>query len=265
MMTLQKQAETATEQPPIIQVEGVYKQYARTEYRPSLRHEALNLLRRFARQREVAQPFYALHNVSFSVQRGETVAIIGRNGSGKTTLLKLLSGIMRPTQGSVRVYGRFASLIGLQAGFLPELSGRKNIYLNAAFHGIPPRQIEPFVEDIIEFAEIRPFIDTAVKHYSSGMSARLGFSIAIHVLPEIIFLDEVLAVGDAAFQQKCITRMLALRDEGRTILFVSHDAVAVQMLCRRAIWLHKGRVRMDGEADLVLEEYAYFMQHRETE
>jgi ABC-type polysaccharide/polyol phosphate transport system ATPase subunit len=265
MMTLQKQAETATEQPPIIQVEGVYKQYARTEYRPSLRHEALNLLRRFARQREVAQPFYALHNVSFNVQHGETVAIIGRNGSGKTTLLKLLSGIMRPTQGSVRVNGRYASLIGLQAGFLPELSGRKNIYLNAAFHGVPPRQIEPVVEDIIEFAEIRPFIDTAVKHYSSGMGARLGFSIAIHVLPEIIFLDEVLAVGDAAFQQKCITRMLALRDEGRTILFVSHDAGAVQMLCQRAIWLHKGRIRMDGEADLVLEEYAYFMQHRERE
>ncbi|PJF30828.1 MAG: teichoic acid ABC transporter ATP-binding protein [Candidatus Thermofonsia Clade 1 bacterium] len=264
MITLENQSETALEgaTKPIIQVEGVYKQYARMEYRPSLRHEALSLLRRALRQQTVSQPFYALQNVTFSVQRGESVAIIGRNGSGKTTLLKLLSGIMSPTKGSVRVNGRFASLIGLQAGFIMELSGRKNIYLNAAFHGVMPHQIEPYVEDIINFAEIRPFIDTPVKHYSSGMSARLGFSIAIHVLPEIIFLDEVLAVGDSAFQKKCVDHMLKLRAEGRTIIFVSHDASAVRMLCERALWLHKGRLRMDGESDIVLEEYEYFMQHQ---
>ncbi|PJF42208.1 MAG: ABC transporter ATP-binding protein [Candidatus Thermofonsia Clade 1 bacterium] len=268
MMTLEKRREALTSgqaEAPIIQVEGVYKQYARVEYRPSLRHEALSLLRRAFRKQVLSEPFYALQNVSFSVRRGESVAIVGRNGSGKTTLLKLLSGIMRPTQGRVRVRGRFASLIGLQAGFLPELSGRKNIYLNAAFHGVMPRQIEPYVESIIEFAEIRPFIDTPVKHYSSGMSTRLGFSIAIHVLPEIIFLDEVLAVGDAAFQQKCVEHMLKLRDEGRTILFVSHDAGAVRMLCQRALWLHKGRLRMDGGTDVVLEEYEYFVQHQRDE
>jgi ABC-type polysaccharide/polyol phosphate transport system ATPase subunit len=266
MMTLdQPLAAISQTTSTVIEVQGVYKQYARLEYRPSLRHEALSLLRRALRKQTVAQPFYALQNVSFTVQRGESVAIIGRNGSGKTTLLKLLSGIMRPSKGSVRVNGRFASLIGLQAGFLGELSGRKNIYLNAAFHGVMPRQIAPYVEDIIEFAEIRPFIDTPVKHYSSGMSARLGFSIAIHVLPEIIFLDEVLAVGDSAFQQKCIAHMLKLRDEGRTIVFVSHDAGAVQMLCQRTLWLHKGRLRMDGETELVLEEYQYFLQHHASE
>ncbi len=266
MTSLEKHPESAVASatPPIIQVEGVYKRYARTEYRPSLRHEALSLLRRLIGKQTVVQPFYALQDITFSLQRGESVAIVGRNGSGKTTLLKLLAGIMRPTQGSVRVNGRFAALIGLQAGFISELSGRKNIYLNAAFHGVMPRQIEPYVEDIIDFAEIRPFIDTPVKHYSSGMSARLGFSIAIHVLPEIIFLDEVLAVGDAAFQHKCIAHMLKLRSEGRTIVFVSHDAGAVRMLCERALWLHKGRLRMDGEADLVLEEYEYFMQHQDS-
>ncbi|MFN7210319.1 MAG: ABC transporter ATP-binding protein [Aggregatilineales bacterium] len=264
MIALEERSQTTLEgdNASIIEVRGVYKQYVRTTYRPSLRHEALSLLRRLIRKQTVAQPFYALQDVSFSVARGESVAIVGRNGSGKTTLIKLLSGIMRPTKGSVRVRGRYASLIGLQAGFIGELSGRKNIYLNAAFHGVMPRQIEPYVEDIIEFAELRPFIDTPVKHYSSGMSARLGFSIAIHVLPEIIFLDEVLAVGDAAFQQKCIAHMLKLRAEGRTIVFVSHDSGAVRMLCERALWLHKGRLRMDGESDLVLEEYEYFMQHQ---
>lgn len=242
---------------PAIIVENVSKRYMRTERRLSLRHEAVNILRRLLRREssELAKPFWALRDVNFTINKGEAVAIVGRNGSGKTTLLRLLSGISRPTTGRVEVNGRFAALIGLSAGFLPELSGRKNIYLNAAIHGVPPRDVEPLVEAIIDFAEIQDFIDTPVKHYSSGMGARLGFSIAVHILPDIVFLDEVLAVGDAAFQEKCNTRMLQLKAEGRTMLFVSHSAEAVQMLCDRALWLHKGRLKMDGPTRLVLDSY----------
>jgi lipopolysaccharide transport system ATP-binding protein len=247
-------------EPPIIIAEHLCKRYVRTEYRPSLRHEALNMARKLLQGRQggtfQAQPFNALDDVSFTIARGEAVGIIGRNGSGKTTLLRLLSGIAQPTSGTLTVRGRFAALIGLAAGFLPELSGRKNIYLNAAIQGVPPKQIEPLVEEIIEFAEIRSFIDTPVKNYSTGMGARLGFSIAVHILPEIVFIDEVLAVGDAAFQAKCTERMLQLKSEGRTIVFVSHDAYQVGLLCDRCLWLHNGKLMADGEARAVLAEYA---------
>ena len=186
---------------PVIIAQKVYKRYRRIEHRLSLRHEAASLLRRvLTRQSEMeAKPFYALQDVSFSVNKGEAVGIVGRNGSGKTTLLRILSGIARPTSGTVAVHGRFTALIGLGAGFLPDLSGRKNIYLNAAIYGMAPHEVDAIIEDIIDFSEIRDFIDTPIKYYSSGMNARLGFSVAIHILPDIIFLDEVLAVGDAAF------------------------------------------------------------------
>lgn len=247
---------------PIIRVENLYKRYTRVEARTSLRHEAMSVLRRMVTrglgtQRDDLQDkqFYALEDVSFTVNRGESVGIVGRNGSGKTTLLRLLAGIARPTSGTAQVMGRFTALIGLGAGFLPDLSGRKNIYLNAALYGIPPAAVEPILEDIIDFSEIRPFIDSPIKHYSSGMSARLAFSVAVHILPDIIFLDEVLAVGDAAFQDKCVERIHQMRSEGRTILFVSHAAAAVQSLCPRTIWLHYGKLIMDGPSADVLARY----------
>jgi ABC-type polysaccharide/polyol phosphate transport system ATPase subunit len=246
----------------VIIAENVTKQYVRAEARASLRHEALNLVRRALRQPPElhAQPFNALQNVTFTINRGESVAVIGRNGSGKTTLLRILSGILKPSSGRVEVRGRSSALIGLSAGFLPEMTGRKNIYLNAALFGVPPRQIDPILDDIIDFAEIRPFIDTPVKNYSSGMVSRLGFSVAVHILPDIVFIDEALSVGDAAFQEKCVDRMARLKAEGRTLLFVSHDLSRIPGLCERTLWLHKGRLRMDGPTPIVLEEYEDLMK-----
>ena len=242
---------------PIIRVENVSKRYIRTDYRPSLRNEVLSLLRRqLSHDIPVDdRSFWALKDISFSVNRGECVGIVGRNGSGKTTLLRLLSGIVKPTNGAIYVEGRFTCLIGLDAGFLSELSGRKNIYLNAAIQGMPPNRVKDCIEQIIDFAEIRSFIDMPVKHYSSGMAARLGFSIAIHILPEIVFLDEALAVGDQAFQQKCITRMMQLKAQGHTYLFVSHSSSTVKMLCERCIWLNNGILVADGSSNNVLDAY----------
>lgn len=248
----------AAECVPIITIDHVYKRYARRESRPSLRHEAATALRRLLNrggERLESHLFWALEDVHFSIQPGECVAIVGRNGSGKTTLLRLIAGIMPPTQGTVSIRGRFAALLGLGAGFLPDLSGRKNIYLNAAIHGVPPRQTDEIIEAIIEFAEIRPFIDSPVKHYSSGMIARLGFSVAVHILPDVVLLDEVLAVGDAAFQEKCLARVAQLKADGHTILFVSHEAESVRALCERSIWLHEGRIQHDGATENVLSAY----------
>lgn len=249
---------------PVIDVENMWKRYPRNEHRPSLRHEALGMIKqRLVRHHEspsnTARPFYALKDITFNVRRGEAVGIVGRNGSGKTTLLKLLSGITRPTEGHICVSGHFATLIGLGAGFNSERTGRENIYLNAAIQGVPPRQTDRVIKDIIDFAELEQFIDTPVKLYSSGMVARLAFSIAAHIMPEIIFLDEVLAVGDHAFQEKCIQRILGFKAEGRTLLFVSHVAAQVKLLCERTLWLHEGSLIMDGATDEVLTEFEAFM------
>ena len=228
---------------PVIVVRDLYKRYVRNEYRPSLRHEAGTVLKRMlgiASPHVSSEPFYALRNVNMDVHQGEAVALIGRNGSGKTTLLRVLSGITQPTSGTVEVRGRFASLISLSAGFSPEMTGRENIYLNAAIQGMPPAKVAPYVEDIIQFADIGQFIDLPVKRYSSGMYARLGFSIAIHIVPDIILVDEILAVGDAAFQAKCAERIQQFRREGRTFVIVTHSPATVLSLCDRAIWLHNG-------------------------
>jgi ABC-type polysaccharide/polyol phosphate transport system ATPase subunit len=245
---------------PVVIVDGVWKRFVRNEHRPSLRHEAQAMVKRLLR-RAVSQtpvePFYALRDVSFRVQRGEAVGIVGRNGSGKTTLLKLLSGITRPTRGEIHVAGHFATLIGLTAGFNAERTGRENIYLNAAIQGVPPHRVREILGEIVAFAELEQFIDTPVKLYSSGMVARLGFSIAVHILPEIIFLDEVLAVGDSAFQEKCVQRILELKHQGRTLLFVSHAHGHVQMLCERTLWLHNGALMADGPTADVLAEYEH--------
>jgi ABC-type polysaccharide/polyol phosphate transport system ATPase subunit len=207
-------------------------------------------------QKTQQEPFYALRDISFAVRKGDSIGIIGRNGAGKTTLLRLLSGITSPTRGSIEVKGRFATLIGVSAGFNFDMPGRKNIYLNAAFFGWDPEQVQEIEQKIIEFADIGEFIDAPVKVYSSGMIARLGFSIAIHLLPDIIFLDEVLSVGDAKFAAKCDERIRGLRDENRTIVLVSHSATSVEEMCTRAIWLNKGQLMLDGGTGEVLNAYA---------
>jgi lipopolysaccharide transport system ATP-binding protein len=247
--------------PVIIEVDHLYKQFTRAESRASLREETGSAIRRVL---GLAVPprdrgeFYALHDVSFRVRQGESIVIFGRNGSGKTTLLRLLSGVTRPTRGSVRVTGRYASLIALGAGFNPEMSGRENIYLNAAIYGVEPKQIQPLIPEIIAFSELDRFIDMPVKLYSSGMYARLGFSVAIHILPDIIFVDEILAVGDVAFQKKCNLRIKALRDEGRTFVIVSHNITGLEPLVDRALWLNDGHLMMDGPLHAVWKAYQSF-------
>jgi len=241
-----------------LSVSHVWKRYTQNERHVSLRHEAANLMKQwFQRERLSHQtpPFWALKDVSFTVHKGESLGIIGRNGAGKSTLFRVLSGVTEPTQGTVTVNGRFAPLLALGAGFNPELSGRKNIYLNAVMQGMKLSDIDKIVPQIIEFSELADFIDLPIKRYSSGMASRLGFSVAIHTLPDIVFLDEILAVGDAEFQEKCKTQILRLREEQRTILFVSHDAGAVRTLCSRAIWIDHGQLVMDGAVDEVLHAY----------
>jgi lipopolysaccharide transport system ATP-binding protein len=190
--------------------------------------------------------FWALRDVSFEVQPGEVVGIIGRNGSGKSTLLKILSQITAPTAGRVELQGRVASLLEVGTGFHPELSGRENMFLNGAILGMTKREIRRKFDEIVTFAEIEKFIDTPVKRYSSGMYVRLAFAVAAHLEPEIMVIDEVLAVGDAAFQKKCLGKMGEVARAGRTVLFVSHNMVAVQNLCNRGLLLENGIVKTDG-------------------
>jgi lipopolysaccharide transport system ATP-binding protein len=191
--------------------------------------------------------FWALKNVSFDIQQGEVVGVIGRNGAGKSTLLKILSQITEPTEGEVRIRGRVASLLEVGTGFHPELSGRENIFLNGAILGMSRAEIKRNFDEIVAFAEVEKFLDTPVKRYSSGMYVRLAFAVAAHLEPEILVVDEVLAVGDAQFQKKCLGKMAQVSSQqGRTVLFVSHNMVAVQSLCRRCLLLEKGGVKFDG-------------------
>lgn len=243
---------------PAIQVENVSKRYVVNEHRPSLRQNTGLALRRLVGLSAVDQtvdPFWAVREVSFTIQPGECVGVVGRNGAGKSTLFRLIARITAPTLGRVTVNGRCAALIALGAGFNAELSGRDNIYLNAAMHGLSPRQVRALVEPIIDFSEIGTFIDLPVKRYSSGMAARLGFSVAVHILPEIILLDEVLSVGDAAFQEKCMTRMTQLKGEGRTIMLASHASGSLLAMCDRALWLDKGRLVCDDTTVRTLAAY----------
>jgi len=204
-----------------------------------------------------AQPtrFWALDDVSFEVMRGEAVGIIGRNGAGKSTLLKILSRITSPTRGRVDIYGRVGSLLEVGTGFHPELTGRENIFLNGAILGMTRREIMRKFDEIVAFAEIEKFLDTAVKFYSSGMYVRLAFAVAAHLEPEILVVDEVLAVGDAAFQKKCLGKMGDVAKEGRTVLFVSHNMGAVQQLCRNGILLNLGSIEINGEMRSVVAKY----------
>ncbi len=201
------------------------------------------------------EEFWALKDVSFGIQRGEVIGVIGRNGAGKSTLLKILSRITEPTEGRIRIRGRVASLLEVGTGFHPELTGRENVFLNGAILGMPKAEIERKFDAIVAFAEIEKFLDTPVKRYSSGMYVRLAFAVAAHLEPEILVVDEVLAVGDAEFQKKCLQKMGDVAHGGRTVFFVSHNMQAVTRLCSRCILLHRGEIKMDGDSNRVANAY----------
>ena len=253
-----------------IRVNGLGKQYkigSKQERYRTLRDSIMNTaLTPFRRVKGVLQgePYsasglretiWALKYVSFEIKHGEVVGIIGRNGAGKSTLLKILSEITEPTEGTVDLYGRVGSLLEVGTGFHPELTGRENIYLNGAILGMTRVEIDKKFDVIVDFAEIDKFIDTPVKHYSSGMGLRLGFAVAAHLEPEILVVDEVLAVGDAAFQKKCIGKMGDVASEGRTVLFVSHNMPSIQRLCTKCIWIDNGKIHMIGPVDTVVHAY----------
>ncbi|MHC1716411.1 MAG: polysaccharide ABC transporter ATP-binding protein [Candidatus Dojkabacteria bacterium] len=205
------------------------------------------------------QEFWALRDLNFTVEKGEVIGIIGRNGAGKSTLLKILSRITEPTEGEVRLNGRVSSLLEVGTGFHPELTGRENIYLNGAIMGMKKKEIEKKFGEIVEFSGVEKFLDMPVKRYSSGMQVRLAFSVAAHLEPDILIIDEVLAVGDAEFQKKCLGKMDEVTKEaGRTILFVSHDMGAIQKLCKRTILLDNGEIVMIGDTQDVLKKYLSF-------
>ncbi|HEY0404608.1 MAG TPA: ABC transporter ATP-binding protein [Pyrinomonadaceae bacterium] len=213
-----------------------------------------SLLRR-GRARSENEIIWALRDISFEVRRGEIVGLIGRNGAGKSTLLKILSRITEPTRGRARISGRVGSLLEVGTGFHPELSGRENTYLNGAILGMKKSEIKRKFDEIVAFAEVERFVDTPVKHYSSGMYLRLAFAVAAHLEPEILLVDEVLAVGDAAFQNKCLGKMSDVAKEGRTVLFVSHNMPAIKNLCHRALLLDGGTIEREGDAASVVQYY----------
>ena len=201
------------------------------------------------------QEFWALRDISFTLEKGDSLGIVGLNGSGKSTLLKIVSGILKPTKGTVETYGSIAPLIELGAGFDANLSARENIYLNGAILGYSRAYMSERFDEIIEFAELQDFVDTAVKNYSSGMVARLGFAIATMNVPDILIIDEILAVGDYKFQEKSFARMQEMIASGATVVFVSHSIEQVQKICKKALWLEHGHMRMLGDADAVSGEY----------
>ena len=201
------------------------------------------------------EEFWALKDISFKVKQGEVIGIIGRNGAGKSTLLKIISRITEPTKGRIRINGRVASLLEVGTGFHPELTGRENIFLNGAILGMGKAEIKRKFDEIVAFAEIEKFLDMPVKRYSSGMYVRLAFAVAAHLEPEILLVDEVLAVGDAQFQKKCLGKMSEVAEEGRTVLFVSHNMGAVSRLCNRALMLNGGELEKDGLSVDVISTY----------
>jgi lipopolysaccharide transport system ATP-binding protein len=251
---------------PAIKVENLVKRYrlGALKHETMLRDAFVNALR-MRRGRRQENVIDALDGLSFEVARGEVVGIVGRNGAGKSTLLKVLSRITYPTSGSIRVRGRVASLIEVGTGFHDELTGRENIFLNGSILGMKKREIVSRLDAIIDFAGVEKFIDTPIKRYSSGMRLRLGFAVAAHMEPDVLFVDEVLAVGDAEFQKKCLSAMDDLRSGGRTVMFVSHNMAAIENLCPRTIWIDSGKLRQDGRSSDVISDYlATFSQSQRT-
>ena len=247
----------------IISVRNLGKQFhLGTAMHNTLRDQIAGLFQR-GKGREV-ESFWALNDVTFDVKQGEVLGIIGHNGAGKSTLLKVLSQITEPTRGEVRIRGRVASLLEVGTGFHPELSGRENIFLNGSILGMSRKDIKAKFDEIVAFAEVEKFLDTPVKHYSSGMYVRLAFAVAAHLEPEILLIDEVLAVGDGAFQKKCMSKMNNVASEGRTIIFVSHSMIAMQSLCRRVILLQKGNIVEDGPSGPVISKYLHLLSTTRT-
>ncbi len=263
----------------VIQVEGLSKKYQLGQNRSqgTLRHmiqdAATAPLRMFSRRTGSAEKkpeatageFWALRDVSFQVKRGEVLGIIGRNGAGKSTLLKVLSRITEPTSGRIGIKGRIASLLEVGTGFHPELTGRENIYLNGAILGMTRREIRRKFDEIVAFSEVEKFLDTPVKRYSSGMYVRLAFAVAAHLEPEILVVDEVLAVGDLEFQKKCLAKMQHVATGGRTVLFVSHNLSTVASLCTSAMHLHRGECKLAGGTEEVIHAYLTELTSQPTE
>jgi lipopolysaccharide transport system ATP-binding protein len=242
-----------------ISVKGLGKKYtiAHNSTRPTTLKEAIveRLRHPFGNGRQEHESFWALRDVDFEIREGEVVGFIGRNGAGKSTLLKLLSRITGPTTGTIDIHGRIASLLEVGTGFHPELTGRENVFLNGSVLGMSRRDISRKFDEIVAFAEVERFLDTPVKRYSSGMYVRLAFAVAAHLEPEILILDEVLAVGDSNFQRKCLSKMEDVSGQGRTVLFVSHNMNSVTRICPRAILMQQGRVIADGQSDEVTRVY----------
>lgn len=243
----------------VIRAEGLGKEYRLGELQASygtLRDSMVNAVKHLGRhERRKHEHIWALEDVSFELQRGEVLGLIGGNGAGKSTLLKLLTRIATPTRGTAEIRGRVGSLLEVGTGFHPELTGRENVYLNGAILGMKRREISARFDEIVEFSGVERFIDTPVKRYSSGMYVRLAFSVAAHLEPEVLLVDEVLAVGDAEFQRRCLGRMESLGEAGRTVIFVSHNMQTVSQLCDRAILLDQGRVVLDGDSADVVSRY----------
>jgi lipopolysaccharide transport system ATP-binding protein len=260
-----------------VKTRGLSKRYrigernSHSMFREALMHAALAPLRKFrswsSGKQKGSDPgmIWALRDVDFEVEQGMVVGIIGRNGAGKTTLLKVLSGITEPTAGYADICGRVGSLLEVGTGFHMELTGRENIFMNGAILGMRRHEIKRKFDEIVAFSEVEEFLDTPVKRYSSGMYMRLAFSVAAHLEPEILLVDEVLAVGDAAFQKKCLGKMGTVAKEGRTVLFVSHNMIAVKSLCQRAIWLDEGQIKEDGESEHVVSNYLQSNASLQTE
>ncbi len=243
-------------EPVVIQFEGISKRFQLREG-TTLRE----FLPAIFKGQGWSEPFHALKDVTFSIARGETVAIIGRNGSGKSTILKLIAGVMAPTVGDVQVSGRVSPLIELGAGFHPDLTGGENIILNGCILGMSGKEIRERFGDIVAFAELRDFIDTPVKRYSSGMYIRLGFSVAVHSDPGVLLVDEVLAVGDAAFQEKCLAKMHEFQSQGVTIVMVSHSMELVEKFCERAMLIDGGHLVDEGAPQVVIPRYLEMVGH----
>lgn len=230
--------------PDVIRINDVSKRFVIHKDK-SLKERIVN----FGRSKRHREDFWALRNVSCDIKAGSTVGLVGANGSGKSTLLKMIGGIIAPTTGSIERRGRLAALLELGAGFHPDLTGRENVYLNASILGLSKEQTDSYFDSIVDFSEIGGFIDTQVKFYSSGMYVRLAFAVAIHVDPDVLLVDEVLAVGDEAFQEKCMSKIKEFQTQGRTIVLVSHAAGQITELCNRAIVLKRGNVVFDGEPE----------------
>ena len=254
----------------IIQVRNLSKQFRVGGYAngsPTLREALTRTLKApFSRRKEKktdqADLLWVLQEINFEVARGEVVGIIGRNGAGKSTLLKILARIIKPTAGEVDIYGRVGSLLEVGTGFHPDLTGRENVYLNGALLGMKREEITRKFDEIVAFAEVERFLETPVKHYSSGMYLRLAFAVAVHFEPEILLLDEVLAVGDASFQPKCIEKMKEISRAGRTVLLVSHDLPSIRQLCNRVFLLESGRLLATGAAETISANYLSMVASR---